>query len=757
MEKTFELNKLISIVPAMVCIANTDGYFKYLNPEWEKVLGYSTEELLSRPLYDFIHPDDLEPTQKEIERKLSGRHTLYFENQYRCKDGSYKILKWRATPADGDMLYAVAEDITERKLAEDKLRKSEERFSSIFNETGEIIFLLDVEKDGEYRFATVNPAFLATTGLTAESVVGKNVKDVIPAPSLDLVLSKYRQAIQQKTTIRWEETSEYPTGKHTALVTVAPILDADGICQNLVGNVNDITKRKKAEAALRESEEKFRTLVEESPLGISLIGKNGNYKYINPQFSKIFGYTIEDIPTGAVWFKKSFPGKIYRQNVIQTWIEDQKRIKVGQVRPRIFTVTCKDGSRKEIYFRVVTMENLDQFVIYEDITEKSKLEHQLLQAQKFEAIGTLAGGIAHDFNNLLMGIQGRSSLMLVDLDPSHPHKEHINAIEEYIRSATGLTKQLLGFAREGKYVVKPININELVSSSATMFGRTRKELNIHTKMLQKPVIVEADRSQIEQVLLNMYVNAWQAMPDDGEIYLETKFVMLDEDYCKPYGVKSGRFAKVSVTDTGIGMNEATRQRVFDPFFTTKDMSRGTGLGLASAYGIIKNHGGLITVYSEPGYGTTFNIYLPVSDKDVYQEVIQKHEMVEGMETILLVDDEDMIIEVGQAMLEKLGYCVIVSRNGLDAVREVTAYGNEIDLVILDLIMPGLDGGKTFGRIREIQPDLPVILSSGYAINGKATKIMQKGCNGFIQKPFSISEISQKIRKILDEAKGSAQQ
>ena len=265
----------------------------------------------------------------------------------------------------------------------------------------------------------------------------------------------------------------------------------------------------------------------------------------------------------------------------------------------------------------------------------------------------------------------------------------------------------------------------------------------------------ADRRQIEQVLLNLYVNAWQAMPDGGELYLETKIVTLDDADCEPYQAKPGRYAKLSVTDTGIGMDESIRQQIFDPFFTTKEKGRGTGLGLASAYGIIKNHAGIITVYSEIGQGTTFNIYLPVSDKKVYREVPTGTGLVKGSETVLLVDDEEMIIEVGQAMLEKLGYRVVVAKGGQQAVDTVTKKGDGIDLVILDLIMPGIDGGKAFDLIREIQPGMPMMLSSGYSLSGQANDIMRRGCNEFIQKPFNISELSQKVRKILDEAKGPA--
>ncbi|MFZ3047660.1 MAG: response regulator, partial [Desulfatirhabdiaceae bacterium] len=380
------------------------------------------------------------------------------------------------------------------------------------------------------------------------------------------------------------------------------------------------------------------------------------------------------------------------------------------------------------------------------------------QAQKLDSLGTLAGGIAHDFNNLLMGIQGRASLISLDLETFHPHQEHIHAIEEYIRSATSLTKQLLGFARGGKYEVKPIDMNELVLSSSAMFGRTRKEIKIHTKYQESPQVVEAYRDQIEQVLLNMYINAWQAMPPEGgELYLETKIAMLDEDYCKPHQAEPGRYVNISITDTGSGMDEATRQRIFDPFFTTKEKSRGTGLGLASAYGIIKNHGGLISVTSEMGHGTTFNIYLPVSDKNVYKQSNKEGGFIQGSATILLVDDEELIIDVSQAMLERLGYRVIVSRGGQEAVKVISDMGSEIDLVLLDLIMPGMDGGMTFDHIREIQPDMPVILSSGYAVNGHADRIMRRGCNGFIQKPYNLSELSQKIRKALDESKGASQQ
>ena len=356
-----------------------------------------------------------------------------------------------------------------------------------------------------------------------------------------------------------------------------------------------------------------------------------------------------------------------------------------------------------------------------------------------------------------MGIQGRASLMTLELGPSHPQQEHINAIEEQIVSASNLTRQLLGLARGGKYEVKPIDINELLLSSVAIFGRTRKDIRIHSNTFPSSLVVEADKRQIEQVFLNIFVNSTQAMPDGGEIYLETSILSLNAAFCKPYAAIPGRYVKISVRDTGVGMNKETYQQVFDPFFTTKDKYLGTGLGLASAYGIIKNHGGVITVYSDLGHGTTISIYLPVSEKTAHLEAHVDDMIIRGSETILLVDDEDIIIDVDKPMLEKLGYVVIVARDGENAVDAVSETGDNIDLVILDLIMPVMDGSKTFDAIREIHPKMPIILSSGYSLKGKATDIMRRGCNAFIQKPFNISELSQLIRKVLDEGKGLNQE
>jgi two-component system cell cycle sensor histidine kinase/response regulator CckA len=510
---------------------------------------------------------------------------------------------------------------------------------------------------------------------------------------------------------------------------------------------------KQSERALGNNEELLQLFIKHTPAAVAMCDRQMRYLSYSDRWARDYGLGAEDL-VGRCHYDL-FP------DLPTHWKKEHQKCFDGEIiEMDMEPFPRKDGSmdwvqRKLCPWRHRSDEIGGLIMFTEVITEKKRLEDQLHQSQKMESIGTLAGGIAHDFNNLMMGIQGGASLISINLGPSHPHAEHIKAIEEIIPGGIHLTKQLLGFARGGKYEVRLIDVNEMLLESGTMFGRTKKEIHIHTKLHSPPPVVEVDRRQTEQVLLNLYINAWQAMPDGRELYLETKVVTLDDAYCKSYQVKPGCYAKISVTDTGIGMDESIRQQIFDPFFTTKDKDRGTGLGLASAYGIIKNHAGIISVNSQVGQGTKFDIYFPISEKGVYKEAPIGTELVKGSETILLVEDEEMVSQVGQALLEKLGYRVIVAKDGKQAVDTVVKKGDGIDLVILDLIMPEMGGDKAFDLIREIQPAMPVILSSGYSSNGQVNAVMQRGCNEFIQKPFTISELSQKVRKILAEGKGPA--
>ena len=514
---------------------------------------------------------------------------------------------------------------------------------------------------------------------------------------------------------------------------------------------------------LRESEERYRMLAENAHDVISTWDMNLRFTYVSPSVTPLCGYSVEEIINRKLEkFITPASFEVATQIIEEALaLEKLEEKNFGRTWMMELEIICKDGSTvwTEVAAGFVFDKNgraVEILGITRDITErkraeeeKAKLQAQFQHAQKMESIGTLAGGIAHDFNNLLMGIQGYVSLMLMGVDSTHPHYERLRGIEQQVQSGAELTRHLLGFARGGKYEVNPTDLNELIKKTSGMFGRTKKEIKIHRKYQKDIYTVDVDQGQIEQVFLNLYVNAWQAMPGEGKLYLQTENITLDENYIKPFQVEPGKYVKISVTDTGAGMDEATQQRIFEPFFTTKEMGRGSGLGLASAYGIIKNHDGFINVYSEKGKGATFNIYLPASESEVSGQKSEISEDVRhGNETVLLVDDEDIIIEVGQEMLNLMGYQALVARSGKEAIKIYEKYKDKINLIILDMIMPDMGGGKTYDRIKEINPDIKVLLSSGYSIEGQATEILKRGCNGFIKKPFNIKELSHKIREIL---------
>jgi len=387
-------------------------------------------------------------------------------------------------------------------------------------------------------------------------------------------------------------------------------------------------------------------------------------------------------------------------------------------------------------------------IILNDVSEQKRMEAQLIQAQKMEAIGTLAGGIAHDFNNLLMVIQGNVSLMLLDVNPAHPHYEMLGTIGKQVQSGSKLTSQLLGYARKGRYELRPIHLNQLVANTSEAFGRTRKNITIHRDLAGDLFTCEADQGQIGQVLMNLFVNSADAMPEGGDLFLKTANVNFKEIKGRGYLPNPGDYILLTVTDTGVGMDSKTIDRIFDPFFTTKELGRGTGLGLASTYGIVKGHGGYIEVESEKGRGSTFKVYLPASGKPAQQTVRPSAPISKAIGTVLLVDDEEVILDVSEKVLKVLGYKVLVARSGAEAIEIFKKHQDSIDLVLLDIIMPHMGGGEVYDRLKEISPEVKVLLSSGYSIDGEASKIIARGCNGFIQKPFDIIQLSQSIRAIL---------
>ena len=646
----------------------------------------------------------------------------------------------------------------ERKQADKALQDSEVSFSQLFESAPvPMAYVSDVEG---YMKTTWNQAWYRTFGYSWEEANGRSGNDIgLWVDPLDR--GRFIEMAKRKNYVAdFETLLRRSDGVVRDCRLFGRFIDRTGH-RLLTAVYLDITEQKRAEEALRQSEAKFRDLANMLPQIVFETDAEGNLTFVNNNAFSTFGYTKEEFASGLNAMQMIAPKDRDRA-------ADRMRQILNDERPLFeseYSAIKKDGTKFPIiiysssFLREGNPAGLRGIII--DITDRKlaeeehrKLQAQLIKAQKMEAIGTLAGGIAHNFNNILMGVQGRTSLMLMAKGPSDRDYEHLKGIEEYIKNAVELTRDLLGYARRGKYVAKPTDLNTLIKQENKMFGSTKREIRIHEKYEKKIWPVEVDRGQIKQALLNLYVNAWQAMSDEGDLYIQTNNIIVEKEDVPSYEVTPGNYVKISVTDTGVGMDTETQEKIFDPFFSTKKLGKGTGLGLASVYGIVKNHGGFIYVHSEKGKGATFNIYLPASEKEAKKQrpLPKKLEIQTGHGSILIVDDESMIVEVGKAMLEKLGYRVFVAQSGQEALDIYRQHTDQINLVILDMIMPGMGGGQTYDRLRKFDESVKVILSSGYTIDGQANEIMKRGCNGFIQKPFSIEVLSRKLHEVLSDAK-----
>jgi PAS domain S-box-containing protein len=636
-----------------------------------------------------------------------------------------------------------------RKDIETALRESKEKYRLLVKNLPSIVYKGYADWSVEFFDEKIEHL----TGFDLNKINSKQITmlDLIVDEDIKPAKKSFIQALKTDKSYVREFRIRSKTGKtHWMQERGQIICDDAGEIEYVSGVFFDITDHKHAEEVLRQSETRLKAVFEANPDPVVVYDTNGHPQYLNPEFINVFGWTLEDLKGKRIPFVPDDQKEITAAKIKELY-DFQKPVRFETTR------LTKEGQFLDIFISAAIIKDPESkasgmVVNLTDITEKKRLETRLQGAQRMEAIGTLAGGIAHDFNNLLMGIQGNASLLLLSKDAAHPDYEHLKNIENYVLQGSDLTNQLLGFARGGKYEVEVMNLNEVIKRENRMFTRTKKEIVIHEQYEQDLWPVKVSKGQIEQVLLNLYVNAWQAMPGGGDLYVQTSNIRLDQHFIKPFRVTPGKYVKISITDTGTGMDEATMQRIFEPFFTTKKMGRGIGLGLASVYGIIKNHGGFIDVYSEKGEGTAFYIYLPAIDaQDIYQdeEIESADKIAHGTETILLVDDEDMIVDVSRKLLEKLGYTVLTAVSGREAIEMYQKHLKKIALVIVDMIMPGLDGGETYDELKKIDPDIKVLLASGYSIDGQAQDILYRGCNGFIQKPFNIKRLSHKVRTVLD--------
>lgn len=526
--------------------------------------------------------------------------------------------------------------------------------------------------------------------------------------------------------------------------------------------VIDINERKQAEASLRESEERYRTILEGIEDGYYEVDLSGNFIFFNDPVCRISGFSPDEII-----------GVHYRQ-----YADKENAVKLRVIFSTVFKTrtparTCdlqvisKDGSHRHLEISVSLIldasgQPLGFRGIIRDITErklaeeqKAKLEAQLQHAQKMEAIGTLAGGIAHDFNNILQGINGYTQLLLLKKPEEDPDCQKLIQIQQAADRAARLIDQLLTFSRKMEGHRCSLSLNHEIRQVEQILKQTvPKMIHIDLNLENELRPVYADPIQIEQILLNLGSNAADAMPDGGRLTIETGNATLDKAFCKNHlGADPGEYVMLTVSDTGCGMEPSTVAHIFDPFFTTKGIGKGTGLGLASVYGIVKSHGGYITCYTEPGQGAVFKIYLPAISQpvDSLEPVLPETLLPGGSETILVVDDELPIREAATEMLSHFGYAVINAENGENALTIYREWSRDIDLVIMDLSMPGMGGYQCLNGMLLVNPRAKILISSGYATQGNAREAMQHGASGFIGKPYQLSDFITRVRAVLDGA------
>ena len=642
------------------------------------------------------------------------------------------------------LLYFFLRNKTRLDQSEAAQRESQEKYKELANSLPQIVF--ETDENGMITFVNQN-AFDLFGYSQADLASGLNALNMLVPQDRDRALENIGKVLKGEKVGSVEYSSQRVDGSEFPIMIYANRILRDDKPAGLRGIIIDLTEQKRSEKLLRESEERFRTALEVNPDPVVIYDVEGNVSFFNHAFSKVFGWTLEKCKG------KKMDMFVPEKN----WPETKQMIETVMAGKNVLaTETCrytKDGkiipvviSGSIYYDRNGKSEG--SVINLRDISEQKRLQEQLQMAQKIEAIGTLAGGIAHDFNNLLMAIQGNVSLMLLDTDESHPQYSALMSIEDRIQSGSKLTGQLLGYARKGKYELKPVNPNHVVQETSETFGRMRKDITIHKNFSSDLYEIRADSGQMEQVLLNLFVNAADAMPGGGKLSLTSENVTHEDMKTGVYNPQPGIYVKLTIADTGTGMDKKIQERIFDPFFTTKEMGRGTGLGLASAYGIIENHGGYITVKSEKKRGTVFNIYLPAIREKHHGKKEPDNQIVNGSGTILLVDDEEMVLDVNVKVLEKLGYSVLEAKSGEEAVSAYRENKDEIDMVILDMVMPGMNGGEVYDIMKEINKDVKVLLSSGHSMDGQAQQILQRGCDGFLQKPYRMGEVSGKLREIL---------
>lgn len=750
-----------SVVESMasgLVICDESGIITLVNSQVERMFGYTRSELIGRPMeilvpekFRTVHPSHVknfvsspQPGRIGKGRDLTGRQ----------KDGNELPVEIRLssfTTPEGPRIAASIIDITERKRAEEALRAAEEKYRELVNEINEGIFSID--GNGVYTFA--NKALADIHGVSnPDQLTGRLFIEFVLPHARDEVLWHFQACLAgNKPKIELVPITRADGRSATLEITASPVMKG-GKSTGIKGVVRDITERIRAEEELKKSEERYRALFEDSKDGVFVSTLEGRFIDVNPAGVEMLGYSTKDELlqvdiANDLFFdadeRNALVDEIQRKGFLQDHEHDLKR---------------KDGAKITVLETLIPIRNSQGKMLamrgfMRDITHVKQLQHLLLQSQKIEAIGRLAGGVAHDFNNILMAISGYSDLVLAKEERSgFVSRNDIMEIKKAAEQGGNLTRQLLAFSRKQVLDPKILDLNQTVSGMENLLRRLiGEDVYLVIEPNHELGRVKVDPGQIEQVVMNLAVNARDAMQHGGKLIIETANVELDQDYVERHvGAAPGRYVQITVTDSGEGMDETVLSHIFEPFFTTKEAGKGTGLGLATVYGIVKQSGGYIEVYSEPGHGTSFKIYFPRVDSPLDQpdQGSSTHNGIGGDETILLVDDNESVRTAMAAVLEIKGYKVVQAINGMHALNLFRQLGGQVHLVITDVIMPGMSGSELAHRLNEEQGDLKVLFISGYSDDVISEEGLEDLQATFLPKPSSMNTLLSKIRELLDK-------
>lgn len=742
------LRAIIEAAPTAIIGLDLDGNVQHVwNQAAEKMLGWKAQEVMGRPLPS-VPSESQEEFRRFREWIRSGKSLNGVEVRRQRRDGTFINYSIYASPlrdAEGAIKgnIAVMVDMTERNRAEAALRESEERFRTAFDTHPDAIALLELE---DLKYADVNGGFTKLSGYDKWQVIGRSAREVNILLEPEEVSRALEKLNENGYLENFETTLHLRDGRLIAGLLAARFMTIKGI-PHILAIARNIEDWKRAE----KDRSRLITAIEQACETVVITDPEGTILYANPAFERVTGFPRDKVIGGNPRILKS--GQHDQAFYHNLW----RTIRSGKVWSGHFVNKRRDGSLYEEEATISPIKDesgkiVNYVAVKRDVTGEVLLKKQLLEAQKMEAVGTLAGGVAHDFNNLLQVILGYAEMALMAKDM----RKSLSALREIrgaARSAAELTQALLTFSRRVESKLRPIDLNHELQQLARMLRRTiPKMIEIEMTLSDDLHAINADPGQLQQIVLNLAVNARDAMPDRGRIIIETKNVFLDDEYCESHiGASPGHHVLLTFSDTGCGMDEETAAHVFEPFFTTKEAGKGTGLGLSVVFGIVKNHGGNILCDSQPGKGTTFRIYLPALGK--HQQSLKDEQgwtPTGGNETILLVDDETSIRLMTRSMLESFGYTVLQASNGREALEIFCRERHRISLVILDLIMPEIGGKECLQEILRLAPETKTIIASGYAADGQIDRALEGGAKACVRKPFDMRQILRTIREVLDQ-------